>query len=144
MCGPRELNEQHTVRERLLAILAVFFAAVALLVAGIGLYGVLDYSVLHRRRELGIRIAIGASAGEIVRSVTASVFGMVITGALFGLLIGIVSVRYVESLLYQVRPTDAAMLVIPTVVIVLAAAVSALPAVLRALRIDPVTALRAE
>jgi hypothetical protein len=69
---------------------------------------------------------------------------MVLTGALFGLMFSIVSVRYVETLLYQVRPTDAAMLVIPAVVIVLAAAMSALPAVLRAVRIDPVATLRAE
>ena len=61
----RELNQQHTVRERLLAMLAVFFALVALLLSGIGLYGVLDYSVVLRRRELGIWIAIGAQAGEI-------------------------------------------------------------------------------
>jgi putative ABC transport system permease protein len=139
-----ELNEQHTLRERLLAMLAVFFAAVALLVAGIGLYGVLDYSVLQRRRELGIRIAVGASAREIVRCVTISVFGMVITGALFGLVFGIVSAHFIETLLYQVRPTDALMLATPTVVILLAAALSAFPAVLRALRVDPVATLRAE
>src|SRR5207342_1412019 len=64
-----ELNEQHTLRERLLAMLAVFFAAVALLLAGIGLYGVLDCSVLQRRRELGIRMALGAQSGEIARRV---------------------------------------------------------------------------
>src|SRR5205085_4776987 len=68
-----ELVQAQTVRERLLATLALFFASVALLLAGIGLYGVLDYSVLQRRREIGIRLAIGAQARAIVRLVTLDV-----------------------------------------------------------------------
>ncbi len=62
-------------------MLALFFAVVALLLAGIGLYGVLDYSVLQRRREIGIRMAIGAQAGDIARRVTADVFAMVLVGS---------------------------------------------------------------
>jgi len=72
------------VRERLLAMLAVFFAAVALLLAGVGLYGVLDYGVLQRRREIAIRMAIGAQAGDVARRVTADVFAMVVAGSLAG------------------------------------------------------------
>lgn len=140
----RELNEQHTVRERLLAMLAVFFSAVALLLAGIGLYGVLDYSVLQRRRELGIRIAIGARPGEIVRLVTGDVFVMVITGALAGLVLGLLSTQYVSKLLYQVKPTDAGMLVKPSAVILAAAVLAVLPAVARSIRIDPAAMLRAD
>ena len=85
-----EINLAHTVRERLLAMLAMFFAAVALLLAGIGLYGVLDYGVLQRRREIGIRMAIGAQAGDIARRVTAEAFSMVLLGAVAGIALGMV------------------------------------------------------
>ena len=112
--------------------------AVALLLAGIGLYGVLDYSVLQRRREIGIRMAIGAQAGDIARRVTADVFSMVLAGAVAGLALGMASVRYIESLLYQVKATDLAMLALPSLTILAAALLAALPAVIRAVRIDPV------
>jgi putative ABC transport system permease protein len=139
-----ELVGAQTVRERLLAMLALFFAVVALVLAGIGLYGVLDYSVLQRRREIGIRMAIGAQAGDIARRVTADVFLMVFVGALAGLAAGMASVRYIESLLYQVKPTDPAMLALPALTILAAVLLAALPAVIRAVRIDPVTMLRSE
>ena len=134
----------HTVRERLLAMLAMFFAGVALLLAGVGLYGVLDYSVLQRRREIGIRMAIGAQPGGIARLVTVEVFSMVLVGALAGLALGMASARYIESLLYQVKTTDFDMLALPSLAILAAALLAALPAVIHAVRIDPVTALRAE
>jgi predicted permease len=139
-----EINQSHTVRERLLAMLALFFAAVALLLAGIGLYGVLDYSVLERRREIGIRMAIGARPGDIAQRVTADVFRMVLTGALAGLALGLISVRYIAALLFQVKPTDASMLAGPSLIILVAAIVAAIPAVVRAVRIDPVAMLRSE
>ena len=139
-----ELVRAQTLRERLLAMLALFFAAVALLLAGIGLYGVLDYSVLQRRREIGIRMAIGAQAGDIARRVTAEVFGMVLAGAAVGFALGMASVRYIATLLYEVKATDLAMLAFPSCAILAAAVVAALPAVLHAVRIDPVTTLRGD
>jgi predicted permease len=139
-----EINRANTVRERLLAMLALFFASVALLLAGIGLYGVLDYGVVQRRREIGIRIAIGAQAGDIARRVTAEVFSMVIVGAVAGLVFGLASVRYIAALFYQVKATDAGMLALPWLAILAAAFAAALPAVLRAVRIDPAAMLREE
>jgi len=138
------LVRAQTVRERLLATLALFFAGVALLLGAIGLYGVLDYSVLQRRREIGIRMAIGAPASSIVGSVTSDAFLTVAAGALAGITLGLALVRYIVSLLYRVTPTDPAMLALPLIVIVTAALLAAVPAAIRAVRIDPALTLRAE
>ncbi len=139
-----ELIDRHIIRERLLAALALFFAAVAVLLGGVGMYGVLDFSVLQRRREISIRMAIGAPAEQIARLVTAEVFVMVLAGAAVGLMLGRVSVRYIASLLYQVKPTGVPMLALPAVVILAASLLAALPAVFRAVRIDPAATLRSE
>jgi predicted permease len=139
-----EINQSHTVRERLLATLALFFAIVALLLAGVGLYGVLHYSVLQRRREIGIRIAVGAQAGGIARLVTMDVFAMVLVGAVAGISLGMLSVRYVESLFYQVKATDLQMLAFPALAILAGAFLAALRPVMQAVRIEPVSMLRAE
>lgn len=139
-----EINQSHTVRERLLATLALFFAIVALLLAGVGLYGVLHYAVLQRRREIGIRMAVGARAGGIARVVSTEVFAMVAVGAIAGLSLGLLTARYVEPLFYQVKATDLRMLALPAAAILIAAALAALRPVLKAVRIDPVEMLRAE
>jgi predicted permease len=139
-----ELNQTDTIRERLLAVLASFFAGLAMLLAGVGLYGVLDYSVVQRRREIGIRMAIGARPGEIVRRVAVGAFAMVCGGAALGFGIGMAGVRYVEALLYQVKLTDLTILGGPTLVILGTTLLAALPAVLRAVRIDPASMLRTE
>jgi len=139
-----ELNQAQTTRERLLATLAFFFGAVALLLAGVGLYGVLNYSVQQREREIGIRMALGAQVDDVARRVMAGISVAVAIGAVAGLALGLASVRYIESLLYQVKATDAGVLAIPCLTILLAVVIAALPAVLRAMRIDPVAMLRVE
>jgi putative ABC transport system permease protein len=139
-----EINRGRTFRERLLATLALFFAVVALLLAGVGLYGVLHYSVLQRRREIGIRIAIGAQAGGVARLVTTEVFAMVFLGAVAGVGLGMLSARYIATLFYQVRATDAPMLAYPSLALLAVALLAAVPAVVRAVRIDPALMLRVE
>ncbi len=125
-------------------MLALFFAMVALLLAGVGLYGVLDYSVLQRRREIGIRMAIGAPAADIARRVTADIFSVVLLGALAGLALGMATVRYIDALLYQVKPSGPGALAVPACTILAAAMLAAIPAVVRAVRIDPAAVLRAD
>ncbi len=140
----KELIRMHTVRERLLAMLALFFAAVALLLAGLGMYGVLDYSVFLRRREIGIRMALGAQAGDIARRIALEVLAMVAAGAAAGLALGMASARYLESILFQVKTTDLEALALPSLAMLAAALLAALPALLHAVRIDPGKVLRAE
>ena len=139
-----DLVRDQTVRERMIATLAAFFAGVALLLAGIGLYAVLNYSVLQRRREIGIRMAIGSSRAGIVRIVTLDVFVMIALGACAGMALGFGAARYVASLFYEVKATDAEMIALPACAILLTAIVATFPAVLRALRTDPTEILRAE
>ena len=139
-----EIEESLTIRERMLAMLALFFAVVALTLAGVGLYGVLDYSVQLERREIGIRMAIGAPASTIARSATRDVFLMVAAGALAGLALGTSSARYIENLLFEVRANDWVRLTLPSLTILAAAALAAVPAIIRAVRVDPVKALRAD
>jgi putative ABC transport system permease protein len=139
-----DLVRAQTVRERLLAMLAAFFSFVALLLAAIGLYGVLNYSVQQREREFGIRIAVGARIADIAWQATSRIFLMVMTGAVIGAALGIASVHYVETLLYGVKGSDPVMLTGPALVLLAIALLSALPVIVRALRIDPKIMLRAE
>jgi predicted lysophospholipase L1 biosynthesis ABC-type transport system permease subunit len=139
-----ELVRMHTIRERLLTMLSLFFAVLALLLAGIGLYGVLEYAVIRRRREIGIRIALGASAGRIVRGVIAEVFSMLVLGAVVGLVLGVASERYIESLLYQVRATDFKMLLLPLVAVMTAAVMASLRPAIRAVWTDPARTIRVD
>ena len=140
----QELLDAQTVRERLLAMLATFFAGIALLLAGIGLYGVLNYSVLQRRREIGIRMAVGARHSRIAWLVTADVFQMVLVGSAAGWVLGMGSARYVESLLYRVKVAEPDIAALPPLAILGVALVAILPAISRAMRIEPAEILRSE
>lgn len=140
----QSINDIQTMRERMLAILALFFAVVALVLAGVGLYGVMNYSVVQRRREIGVRIAVGASSYDVARNVVARTAVRVLAGAVVGVAAGLAVSKSFEGLLYQVKPASLGSLATPCVAILVAAFVAALPAVIRAVRIDPVILLRAE
>jgi putative ABC transport system permease protein len=131
-------------RERLLAMLSFFFGGVSLLLASIGLYGVLHYIVLEKRREIGIRLALGARTMDIVRDVMAGISVTAVLGSFAGICVGIGTAKYIASLLYGVEPANPLTLGIPLVVIALTLILAALPAIRRALRVDPVEMLRAE
>jgi ABC-type antimicrobial peptide transport system permease subunit len=136
--------ERQFIRERLLAALSGFFAIVALLLAAIGLYGVLNYSVLQQRREIGIRMALGARSGHVVFRITADILATLVGGLVIGLAAGMASVRFVEALLFEVKASDAAIVTMPIAAMALVSLLAALPPLARAVRIDPVETLRAQ
>jgi putative ABC transport system permease protein len=138
------LVRMHTVRERLLALLSSFFAGVAWLLAGVGLFGVLHYSVLQRRREIAIRMALGAPPRGIAWRVAAAMIGATAAGALAGVTVGVLLAAEAEALTYHVKPTDPVILALPAAALALVVLVASLVPVLRAVRIDPCRTLRAD
>ena len=136
--------QRQLLRERLLAILSLFFAAVALLLAGVGLYGVLNYAVIQRRREIGVRMALGARAGHVVRRIIAEMLTPVGAGVLLGLASGLAFGRLVEAILFEVKATDAMSVATPLITLAVAAGLAALTPAVRAVRIDPAQTLRSE
>jgi predicted permease len=136
--------QRQMLRERLLATLSLFFAGVGLLLAGVGLYGVLNYAVIQRRREIGVRMALGARATHVVRRVSAEVLRPVGIGSVLGLAGGLGFGRLIQTILFEVKATDAASVVTPVLILALAAALAALPPAVRAVRIDPAQTLRSE
>ena len=137
------LNDSQLVRERLLAMLALFFAAVALVLSAVGIYGVLHYSVVQRRREIGICIALGARGARVAWQVTATTLAAVLAGSAVGVAGGVALERSIESLLWGVTGTDPQMLAVPALTI-LATLLAVGPAVSRAVRIDPAELLRTD
>jgi ABC-type antimicrobial peptide transport system permease subunit len=140
----RERLDQSTGRPRFQATLLAAFAAIGVLLAAIGLSGVMSFLVAQRRREIGVRMALGATPGSVVRLTLA--FAARWTGA--GLVIGgagaVAAGRWLRAQLFQVAPDDPRALVVAGVVLVLVALVAAAGPALRAARLDPMTALRAE
>ena len=136
--------QRQMLRERLLATLSLFFAAVALLLAGVGLYGVLNYAVIQRRREIGVRMALGARAVHVVRRVTAEMLTPVGAGLILGLAGGLAFGRLVESILFEVKATDAMSVATPLLDARRCRGLAALPPAVRAVRTDPAQTLRSE
>ncbi|HLK70160.1 MAG TPA: ADOP family duplicated permease [Bryobacteraceae bacterium] len=131
-------------RERLLAILAGFFSVVALLLAAVGLYGVINYAALRRTREIGIRIALGARPEAVVGLVLSDASVSVLLGIGAGIGSGLGLGRYLASQLFAVKATDFWSLTVPITCIVAVGFAAVLPPALRAASTDPLIALKHE
>ncbi len=139
------LNDQiraSLVQERLVAMLSGFFGGLALLLAGLGLYGVTWYSVTRRRTEIGIRMAVGAAPAHVVRLVLRRVVVVVAVGTLAGAGLSLWASKYVSTLLYGLEPRDPITIASSALVLAMVSAVAGWMPAHRASRIDPSHVLR--
>jgi ABC-type antimicrobial peptide transport system permease subunit len=137
-----EQVDNSLIQERIVAMLSGFFGALALLLAGLGLYGVTSYAVGRRRTEIGIRMALGATPGQVIAMVLSRVGLLVGAGILAGATVAVWASRFVEALLYGLRPWDPVAVATGVVALgVIGMAAGWVPA-MRAARIDPARVLR--
>jgi ABC-type antimicrobial peptide transport system permease subunit len=132
------------VQERMVSTLSAWLGVFALLLAAVGLYGRLDYAVVERTREIGIRLALGARRPAVFWTILREVLGLVACGVAIGLPLAMASARAIRSLLYELPPFDPATLTAVIISIVAAAALAGYIPAHRASRVDPMEALRHE
>ena len=138
----RELYRESLARRRFATVLTGAFAAAALLLGTIGMYGVLSYGVVQRRREFGIRIALGASSSKVTRVVVSEALLLAVVAVAIGTGAALAVTRLLSALLYEVSPTDpVTFVVVATLVTLVAGAAAWIPA-RRATRIDPAITIR--
>jgi predicted permease len=136
--------EQTLVEERLMAKLAGGFGGLGLMLASVGLYGLLAYSVVRRTKEIGVRMALGAQRGAVVWMVARRALALVIAGIAAGLPLAWLLSRKVQSMLFGLTATDAGVMAAAVVSLMGAGLVAAYVPARRAARVDPMTALRHE
>jgi ABC-type antimicrobial peptide transport system permease subunit len=129
---------------RLRGLLCGIFAGIALILAGAGVYAVVSYSVTSRTRELGIRSALGASPGEILRMVLRRVMLLAFAGTILGVALSLGLNRFIASLLFGVNPSDALTIAVAATVVISAALLASTVPALAASKVDPSVALRHE
>jgi putative ABC transport system permease protein len=136
--------EKTLVQERLVAVLAGSFGALALILESIGLYGLLSYTVARRTREIGIRMAMGAERGQVLRITIMDALRWLGCGICLGVPAAWVASRGVSSLLFGLTPTDPVTILAATALLTGCGLVAGLLPALRASRVDPTVALRYE
>jgi ABC-type antimicrobial peptide transport system permease subunit len=139
-----ELAATAIARPRFQMVLMGSFAAIALTLTLVGLYGVLTYAVARRRREIGVRIALGAGRGEVLGMVLREAMQLVAAGLLAGLAGAAAAARLLEGMVYGVRPGDPAVVAVASGAMVISSVLAAYIPAARAASVDPMLALRSE
>jgi ABC-type antimicrobial peptide transport system permease subunit len=129
---------------RFFMMLVVTFAVLGLLLAALGIYGVISYSVTRQTQEIGIRMALGASASHVQKRVLAGTLRLAVIGVVLGAAVSILTARLVATVLYATSPWDAETYIGMAVTLLAVAATAGYVPARRASRIDPLVALRAE
>jgi ABC-type antimicrobial peptide transport system permease subunit len=131
-------------RQRLQGNVLSIFAILAVVLACTGLYGVISYTVAERTREVGVRMALGATRGNVLALVFAQSGRLVVAGIAVGLVAAFFATRLLETLLYGIRPTDLTTFFSVPACLTVVALVAALIPARRATQVDPIIAMRAE
>jgi ABC-type antimicrobial peptide transport system permease subunit len=134
--------DSNIVPERLIATLSQYFGVLGAVLAGIGLYGLLAYTVVRRTNEVGIRMALGATATNVTSLILRDALGMVCAGLIAGVLLVLLSRPLVVSLIPDLKPASTTALVFAGWLIIVVALLAAYVPVRRAVRVDPMVALR--
>jgi len=132
------------LQERVVAAFASFFGALALLMAAIGLYGLTSYQVSERRREIGIRMALGADARRVMARVVGDAVRITVAGVLAGGAVALAAAQLLRTLLFGVTTYDAATMIGAPALLLMTAIAACLEPAVRATRVDPMLTLRAE
>jgi predicted permease len=136
--------DQDILTDRLIATLSIFFGLLALLLAAVGLYGVISYSVARRTREIGIRMALGASSSAVLRMVGLDAALLILAGAAVGIPSALAATRLVKSFLFGIDAQDPGTIIAGTAVLAATAALACFLPARRAAKVDPMSCLRCE
>ena len=140
----RTLMRESILQQRLVAQLSMAFGVLALLLAGIGLYGVMTYAITRRTAEIGLRVALGAPRGAVVRMVLVDALRLVGIGVLVGLPLALMSMRLIQPQLHGIDAVDPPSIAAAVLVLAASAVVAVLVPAIRAAKVSPIAALRSE
>jgi putative ABC transport system permease protein len=139
-----DILAESIARQRFSMLLLGVFAGVALLLAAVGIYGVMSYSVAQRTHEIGIRMALGAETGAVLKLAVGYGLKLVIGGVLIGLVAAFALTRLMSSLLFGVTATDPATFALISLLLIVVAAIASYVPARRATKVNPIVALRYE